>query len=1042
MNRLTQFSMKNVAALFIMMIMLFMGGLYSATQLKEESMPNVSFPVVAVTTTYIGSPKDVMDEITVPIEKKLSNIEDLDKMQSVSSDNYSMVIVFFKQNVDVDKKKQAVQDLLQEVSLPTSASSPKASTFGAASFPSNYLVASAKDGVSQTELDKSFKDTIKPGLESIKGIDHMDIIGARDTSLDIELDATAMSQFGLSPGMVSNAINSAVTKSPIGSVQIDGNDRMARVTGDINSLYELQNLEITTPKGDIVTLNQVAKIKSITENTYNGRLDAKPAIGLILYKAGSANAVDFSDGIHKKIEDWKTTLPNISFVSTYDSADQIKESIAGLVREGVVGAVLASLMILVFLRNVRMTLIVLVSIPLSILITLLLMSQLDLTLNTMTLGGIFIAVGRVVDDSIVVIENIYASLEKAQERKESVILLATKQVSMAITSSTLATVGVFAPLALVTGVVGGFFRPFALTIACALLSSLIVALTVIPMLSKLLVMNSKPGKAHDENAPTKMTLFYERVLTWSLKNRIKTLLMSLLILVVTIGGCIPFLSFSFLPESAPSHTMYFKLKLPNTTPFDATDAKTKEIEGTLLDLKDSNGEPVFKFVETLVGYSGSTIETGKDGRTPNAAQIFVEVNDKLDPTKVKEQVKTYMLSELPAGSEVVPASMEGDMGGVSSTDFAYMLRGDDQLQLEKAAAMVKEKLKTYPELSNIEDNLSDANKEIEITVDQSKARAYGLSAATVRDTARLWIQKQKLGDLKFDNITYTTTVSLDKSERNSLEKLGDIPLAGPNGSTVYLKEVAKLNEVMGAVSLNRVDQFQLLQVTAKINDKNKTAVSNKLTKELSQLELPEGVTTKVEGVSDDVNESFSQLLVAMAAAVFVVYLIMVLAFGNAGAPFAILFSLPLAAIGGLLGLVITREPLTVTSMIGFLMLIGIVVTNAIVLIDRAQQLREDGYTVRHALIEAGKVRLRPIIMTAGATIMALLPLALGISAEGGLIGKGLGVVVIGGLITSTVLTLVVVPIVYELIDSIKNRMGRMFKRNKKADKMTTSSVEV
>ncbi|MGG1518317.1 efflux RND transporter permease subunit [Paenibacillus oryzisoli] len=1043
MNRLTQFSMKNVAALIIMMIMLFVGGLYSATQLKEENMPNVSFPVVAITTTYIGAPKDVMDEITAPIEKKLANIEDLDSMQSTSSDNFSMVIILFKQDVDIDKKKQEVQDLLQEVSLPATAGAPKASTFGAASFPSNYLVAFANEGVSQTELDKSFKDTIKPGLEGIKGIDHMDIIGARDTSLDIELDATAMNQYGLSPGLLSNAINSAVTKTPIGSVQIDGNDRMTRVTGDISSLYELQQLEITTPKGDIVKLDQVAKVKAITENTYNGRLDAKPAIGLILYKAGSANAVEFSDAIHKKIEDWKTTLPSVSFMNTYDSADQIKESISGLVREGIVGAILASLMILIFLRNVRMTLIVLVSIPLSILITLLLMSQLDLTLNTMTLGGIFIAVGRVVDDSIVVIENIYASLEKAQERKESVILMATKQVSMAITSSTLATVGVFAPLALVTGVVGGFFRPFALTIACALLSSLIVALTVIPMLAKLLVLNSKPGKGHhDETKPTKLTMFYERVLTWSLKNRIKTLLLSLVILVVTIGGTIPFLSVAFLPESAASQTMYFQLKLPNATPFDATDAKAKEIEGTLLDLKDSNGEPVFTFVEALVGYSGSTVETGKDSRTPNAAQIFVKVNDKVDPDKVKDQVKTYMLSELPAGSEVTPKSMEGDMGGVSSTDFAYTLQGDDQLQLEKAAGMVKEKLKTYPELTNIEDNLSDAKTEIEITVDQSKARAYGLSAASVRDTARLWIQKQNLGDLKFDNLTYTTTVSLDKSDKDSLSKLGDIPLSGPNGSTVYLKEVAKVAEVQGAVSLNREDQYQLVKVSAKINDKNKTTVSAKLTKELKELELPEGVTTKVEGVSDDVTESFTQLFVAMAAAVFVVYLIMVLAFGNAGAPFAILFSLPLAAIGGLLGLVITREPLTVTSMIGFLMLIGIVVTNAIVLIDRAQQLREDGYTVRHALIEAGKVRLRPIIMTAGATIMALLPLALGISAEGGLIGKGLGVVVIGGLITSTVLTLVVVPIVYELIDSVKNRIGRMFKRNKKADKMTTSSVEV
>lgn len=1025
MNRLTQFSMKNVSALFIIMIMLFVGGFYSSTQLKVENMPNVSFPVVAVTTTYTGAPKDVMDEITAPIEEKLANIEDLDSMTSTSSDNFSMIIMMFKQNVDIDKKKQAVQDMLAEVSLPAAAGTPKASTFGAASFPSNYLVAYANEGVSQTELDKSFKDKIKPGLEGIKGIDHMDVIGARSTSLDIELDAAALDVYGLSPALVSNAINSAATKSPIGSVEISGNNKMTRVTGNLSSLFDLEQVEITTPKGDIVTLEQVSKVKAITESDFNGRLDGKPAIGMILYKAGSANAVEFSESIEKLIHEWQTTLPNINFKNTYDSADQIKESITGLIREGVVGAILASLMILIFLRNIRMTLIVLVSIPLSILITLLLMSTLDLTLNTMTLGGIFIAVGRVVDDSIVVIENIYASLEKAQERKESVIALATKQVSMAITSSTLATVGVFAPLALVTGVVGGFFRPFALTIACALLSSLIVALTVIPMLAKLLVLRSKSGKGdHDESKPTKLTTFYEKALTWSLKNRIKTLLLAGLMLVVTIAATVPFLSVSFLPSSKPATTMYFQIKMPYATSFEATDAKTREIETILLDSKDSQGEPVFKFVESLVGYAGND-----DERTPYASQIFVQVNDKVDPNQVKDEMKAYILSELPSGSEVEPKSMEGDFG-VSSTDFAYTLQGEDQVQLEKAAGLVKEKLSAFTELSEVEDNLSDAKTEIEIAVDQKKARAYGLSSSSVRDTARAWIQKQNLGDMRFDNIVYTTTVSLDKSDKDTLEKIGNIPLTGANGSKVLLKEVAKVNETKGAASLAREEQQQLVKVTAKINAADKNGVSAQLSAALKDLQLPEGVTPKISGVSDDVNESFMQLFIAMAAAIFVVYLIMVLAFGNASAPFAILFSLPLAVIGGLLGLVIAREPLTVTSMIGFLMLIGIVVTNAIVLIDRAQQLREDGYTVRHALIEAGKVRLRPIIMTAGATIMALVPLALGISGEGGLIGKGLGVVVIGGLITSTILTLVVVPIVYELIESMKNRIGRMFNRNK------------
>lgn len=1037
MNRITQFSMKNVSALFIIMLLLFGSGIYASGELKKENMPDISFPVVVVTTQYAGAPKDVMDEITDPIEEKLAGVEDIDSMSSTSSDNNSMIIIMFKQDVDIDKKKQDIESLLTEVRLPASASTPKASTFGASSMASNYLVVYADNGMSQTELDKVYRDTIEPGLESIKGLDHMDVIGARDTSLDIELDADALAAFGLSPSQVSNAISAAVTKSPIGSVKLNGNDKMARVTGDIDTLYALEQLEIVTGKGDIVKLSQVAKVKAITESDFKGRLDGKPAIGLILYKAGSANAVDFSDDIHNQLESWHQTLPNVVFKSTYDSADQIRDSINGMLKEGIVGALLASLMILVFLRNVRMTLIVLVSIPLSILITLLLMWQFDLTLNTMTLGGMFIAVGRVVDDAIVVIENIYASLEKAQARNESVIALATKQVSMAITSSTLATVGVFAPMGMVSGIVGAVFRPFAITLACALLASLVVAVTVIPMLAKILVLRgAKNVKAHDETKPSRFTSFYENVLKWTLMNRIKTLLISGLLFAVTLAATIPMLNVSFLPSSEASRTMYFSLKFPYETSFEATDEKTRELENMLMETKDSRGEPVFKFVEGLVGYSGND-----DERTPYASQIYLEVNENVDPDKVKEQVKVFIVSELPQGSEVEPRSLGNDFGG-TTTDFSYSLKGEDQDQLVKAAALVKEKLHTFPELSEIEDNLSDAKTEVEIAVDQKKARAYGLTVASVRDTARAWIQKQSIGDLKLDNETYTTTVSLDKSDKDTLEKLGNLPLTGVNGTTVYLKEIAKVSEIQSAAALTREDQQQLVKVTAKINADNKNGVSQQVTTALNALELPDGVSREVKGVSADINESFSQLFMAMGVAVCVVYLIMVLAFGNAGAPFAILFSLPLAAIGGLLGLVLTGEALNVTSMIGFMMLIGIVVTNAIVLIDRAQQLREEGYTVRQALLEAGKVRLRPIIMTAGATIMALIPLALGLSGEGALIGKGLGVVVIGGLTTSTILTLVVVPVVYEMIEGLKNRVSRRFNRTKKVQEPPAKALEM
>jgi multidrug efflux pump subunit AcrB len=1027
MNQLTNFSMKNVAAVLIIIALLMGGGIYSASTLKVENLPNVSFPVVLITTTYPASPKDVMKEVTKPIEDKISNVEGIDTMTSTSSDNISSVIVQFTQGVDVDKKKQELESLVQDVKLPASADRPKASTFGFASIPAYYLAVYADNGMSQTELDKLYEDQIKPGLQGINGIDHIDSIGARETSLDIELDADALTSFGLTPTQVSTSLKNTLSNGAIGSVDFNGNTKVARVTGNIDSLFNLENMEIVAGNGSTIQLKQVAKIQAITDSDFIARLDNKPALGIHLYKTSNANAVDFSNETDALIKKWETTIPGITFKEVYNSAVQVKESVNGMLREGITGALLASLMILLFLRNVRMTLIVLVSIPLSIMITLLVIAQLGITLNTMTLGGIFIAVGRVVDDSIVVIENIYSSLQKAQDRNESVIKLATKQVSMAITSSTLATVGVFAPIGMVSGIVGELFRPFAITVACALIASLVVALTVIPMMAKLLVLRSDKIVHHDETKRSRIMTFYEKVLKWCLSHRIKTLLISGLLFVVSIGAIVPNLAVSFVPSSASERQMYFQIKLPYETSLNGTDQITKELEAMMREAKDSKGQPLFNFVEALVGYGGKTDQVAY------MSEIFTEVNTQADPDQVKKDYKNLLLYELPKGSEVSPKSLAGGGGGISSTDFSYSLKGENQQLLDEASATIKQKLQEYPELSEVEDSLSDSKTQVQITVDQSKARSFGLTTAQVRETARGWIAKDQLGDIQFDNVTYTTTIQMSKADKNSMEKIGKIPLKASTNATIYLNEVAKIEEVEAPVSLQRESKEQVVKVTAKIDSVNKSTISKKVTDDLGKIALPDGISREVKGVSADINESFQQLFVAMAVAIAVVYLVMVLAFGNAGAPFAILFSLPLAAIGGLFGLLLTKQSLDVTSMIGFMMLIGIVVTNAIVLIDRAQQLREEGYTVRHALVEAGLVRMRPIIMTAGATIMAMMPLALGFS-KGTLISKGLAVVVIGGLTTSTLLTLVVVPVVYELIEATKNRVGQWFQRKPKVSK--------
>jgi multidrug efflux pump subunit AcrB len=633
MNKLTQFSMKNITAVIIITLLLLGGGMYTATTLKVESFPDISFPVVLVNTQYTAPPKDVLDDVTKPLEKAVSSLEGIKNLTSTSSDNFSSIVIELEGDVKSEDAKRDVESLIANVNLPQDAEKPKVQTFGFASEPVYYLSVYGTNGMSQQDLDKIYKDVILPGFESIKGIDHVDSIGNQEAVLTMKLDANALGNYNLTPAQVSNSIKFALQTSPAGSVDFNGNTQMVRVKSDLNSVYNLENMKITTATGDTLLLKQIAKVEAITESEFRSRLNGQPAIGVHLFKTKNANAVEFGDEADQLMAAWKEQYPNIVFHTIYNSAVDIKHSINGMVQEGSLGAILASVMILLFLRNIRMTAIVLVSIPLSMLVTLLFMGPLDISLNIMTLGGMAIAIGRVVDDSIVVIENIYSELEKAQERNESVIKMATAQVASAITSSTITTVGVFGPIAFVSGVLGEVFRPFAITLVVALMSSLLVALTVIPMMAKLMVMKGKI-KAHDEeNSLGKFSKGYKKTLIWSLNNSKKTLLLALILFLVTIASTVPFLSTSFMPESSADKQMQFTIKMPRETTIDSMDAKVKEIEGVMRESKDSAGAPTFDYVESLIGYNNGT------DQIPYRTMFFAAASQASDAKQVVKDFK-------------------------------------------------------------------------------------------------------------------------------------------------------------------------------------------------------------------------------------------------------------------------------------------------------------------------------------------------------------------------------------------------------------------
>jgi multidrug efflux pump subunit AcrB len=1024
MNSLTNFSLKNAAAIIIMSVILFVFGSYSGMTLKQESMPNISLPIVFITTSYPAPPIDVMEDVTKRIEKRIVGIEGMKKISSTSNDNFSMITVELVNGRSPDDAKDEIESILQDVQLPAKASKPRVSKFGSTDFPIIFGAVSSKNGMSQAELNRIYKDVMEPTLSSMDGIDHVDSIGQEEATLKLKLNVEAIQQFGLTPTQVSQSIQAAVSSSPAGTADFNGTTQMVRVESDLNTIYSLENMRVTTPTGGTVLLKDISRVEAISESQFISRLNGNPAISLVLYKGKDANTVEFSGDVKKLMDGWEKEFQNIEFTSVYDAADDVKKSINGMLKEGSLGALLASIMILLFLRNIRMTFIVLVSIPLSVLMALATMSAIDITLNIMTLGGLTIAIGRVVDDSIVVIENIYSELQKAQDRNESVIKLATARVASAITSSTLTTAGVFLPITFVSGMLGDLFRPFAITLVVALLASLVVALTVIPMLAKLMVMNSNKIKHRDGENLGKFAVRYRRIIEWSLDNPKKIVFTSMLIFVVSIAGTVPFLPAAFMPDSASNKQIQFSMQLPKETSLEAMDQKVAEIEQMLTEAKDVAGLPAFDFLQSMVGFD---MNSPSGERVNYHAVIMATASQASDAKQAAKEYKEKILAMVPQGSEVEGMLMADSMTGASSADFAYVLKGEDLDQLMIAAERVKAKMHEIPELQEIEDNLSERKQQVSIKVDQEKARLYGLSSGQITQAVSSWLGKTEVGEMKFDNVTFKTQVMVDERYKDTVDKIGQFKLATPLGSMVEVRDIAKVQQVDAPASISREMQEQFVKVTAKIDSKDKAGVTRKVTETLNAVELPNGVRSVVQGVNEDIQESFGQMAIAMLAAVMIVYLIMVITFGNASAPFVILFSLPLAAIGGFLGLFVTGESINITSLIGFLMLIGVVVTNAIVLVDRVQQLREDGQSVRDALVEASMNRLRPIIMTAGATVFTLLPLAIGLS-EGTLISRGLAVVVIGGLTTSTVLTLVVVPVVYELIDASNRRIARFFGR--------------
>ncbi|MFJ5727732.1 efflux RND transporter permease subunit [Streptomyces paradoxus] len=1016
MSWLSRFSLAQRALIGLMSIIALVFGAVAIPQLKQQLLPTIELPVVSVLAPYQGASPDVVEkQVVEPIEDTLEAVDGISGVTSTASEGNAVIMASFDYGNDT---KQLVADVQQAVNrarvqLPDDVD-PQVVAGSTDDIPT--VVLAVTSGRDQQALADQLDKTVVPDLKSIDGVGQVTVDGVRDLQVTVTPDDAKLAKAGLTSQSLSQALQAGGATVPAGSFDEDGANRTVQVGGGFTSIEQIKDLMVTGEpgKGKPVRLGDVATVKQ-QEATADSitRTDGKPSLAVAVTMDRDGSAVAISDAVRDKLPDLRGDLGSGATLTVVsDQGPAVSKSIKGLTTEGALGLLFAVLVILVFLASIRSTLVTAVSIPLSVVLALIVLWTRDLSLNVLTLGALTIAIGRVVDDSIVVLENIKRHLGYGEER-HSAILQAVREVAGAVTSSTLTTVAVFLPIGLVGGMVGELFGSFSLTVTAALLASLLVSLTVVPVLSYWFLRPPKGTPddadearriAEEKEARSRLQRIYVPVLRFATRRRLTSVAIAIVVLVGTFGMA-PLLKTNFF-DQGEQEVLTVKQELKPGTSLAATDAQAKKVEKLLA------GTEGVKDYQVTIGSSGFMAAFG-GGTDSNQASYQVMLDDSASYEDVQDSIEKGLAGLKGIGTTTVAA---GD--GFGSQDLSVVVKAADAGVLRTASEEVRKTVASLDDVTDVSSDLATSVPRISVKANDRAAAAgfndQTLGAAVAQAVRGTTAAKAVLDDTERDVVIRSAKPAA------TLEQLRDLRLGGK----VELGDIATVKLVDGPVSMTRIDGQRAATVTAKPTGDNTGAVSTQLQSKVNALKLPDGATASIGGVSEDQDEAFANLGLAMLAAIAIVFMLLVGTFKSLVQPLILLVSIPFAATGAIGLLIATGTPMGVPAMIGMLMLIGIVVTNAIVLIDLINQYRKQGHGVVEAVIEGGRHRLRPILMTALATIFALLPMALGITGEGGFIAQPLAVVVIGGLVTSTLLTLLLVPTLYAMFELRKERRAK------------------
>ena len=1025
-----KFSVKRPVTIAMAALVLILFGVVSFTRMSIDLMPKMELPIMAVMTNYDGAgPEEVEERVTKPLESSMASISGMSGITSISSAGNSVVMIMFDYGTNLDSATNDVRDALEfaKMILPEEAQDITILKLDINSMP--IITLGVNGDRSLEDVKKIVEDKVAPRLERIEGVASVDVSGGREQQVTITADPYKLSAYGLNTGTITQIVMSENANHPGGYITQGSQEILVRTLGQYESVEHLADTQVSLPTGGTVRLGDVVDIQvGLSDEESIVTMNGEKVISLSIQKESDGNTVDVDREVQKALVELDEELyEDINISVVYSSADMINQSVDNVVSNLFLAVVIAMLVIFIFLGNFRSTIIIGVAIPLSIISTFVMMYFGDYTLNLVTLAALALSVGMVVDNSTVVLENIYRHRSMGKNKYQAAVE-GTQEVVSAVTASTLTTVAVYLPFVFVGGMTEQIIIPFALTICFSLAASLLVSVTVVPMMSsKLLVMH----EYNETNRPKGIARFqiwfngkFDKFINWyqgvlvAALNHKKTTLIAVSIALAASCALVPTLGAELFP-SQDAGQVSVSITMPSNTVLEETQKVANEVEYIIEKI------PEVDLVMNSVG--GSSSMTGGGSSSASLTVVLVPMDERDRSSRDVAQELQEKVNHFPGATVKVNAM---DMMSMSSGSGAIsvQIKGNNSDELEQLAGQIERIMEGVDGAINIENSVADTDEELNIIINRDRAAYYNVSASTVYQTVSLALNSSTISKYRGGEEELNMVLQYPKEMTTSLEHLENLMIASNTGGQIPLSEIASIEHGFGQKTITRQDQSRVGTVSCDVYGRDLGSVNTDIMNQVNQLPIPAGCSINSGGDIESMRDVFSDLFLAIGMAMILVYMVMACQFESLWNPLLIMASVPVMFIGVFIGLFLTGQRISMMSLLGIVMLEGIVVNNAIVLIDYIQQLREKGLCKRESVVEAGKTRMRPILVTTLTTVLAMIPMLLA-SGEGSEVWKPMAATVIFGLSCSTIISLLVIPLLYEKFESLPRKIRRKIMKN-------------